>query len=203
MQLTAVDLGYRYPDGTRVGPLTLEVRSGIVHLQGPNGTGKSTLMAVLGGVLPATTGSVRLDGRDPFRDHGVRGRIGAVAATPELPAFLTAEQAARQWAALRGGPRWDPLPALQALALPQGLALGAMSSGQRRRAELVAALAGDPELLLLDETFAHLDDDGVGWLVERLEATRGEQVVVICHHGSLPLEADLQVLLGDVHRRGA
>lgn len=200
MRLEVQSLTHRYADGTQVGPLSFTASRGRVHLQGPNGAGKSTLMAVIGGVLPACGGYVRLDGCDPFVEHGVRARIGAVAAAPELPGFLSADEAARQWAAFRSVPSWDPTPVLQALDLPAGLPLGAMSSGQRRRAELVAALAGDPELLLLDETFAHLDAQGIDWLVNHLEGLRDDRVVVICHHGELPLSVDQVVPLPPARR---
>ncbi len=200
MKLEAHDLTYRYPDGTVVGPLTMTATAGVVHLAGPNGVGKSTLMRVLGGVLPAGDGQVRLDGRDPFADHAVRAHVGAASPEPELPGFLTAEEVVLQWAAFRGRASWDPAPLLDALALPPRLRLDQMSSGQRRRAELAGALAAEPFLLLLDEVFTHLDDAGVAWLVGELQARRDQRIVVLCHHGVLPLEADQTVELPPARR---
>jgi ABC-2 type transport system ATP-binding protein len=195
MKLEVDALTYTYGDGTRVGPLSLSAECGILHLRGLNGAGKSTLMRVLGGMLPASSGSVRLGGLDPFVDHEVRAHIGAVAAASELPGFLTGAEAVARWAAFRGKAGWGGEEVLRGLDVPGRLRLDQMSSGQRRRAELAVALAGDPHLLLLDETFAHLDVQGVDWLVRTLEDGRHRRLVVLCHHGALPVTADAEVAL--------
>ncbi|MCO4745861.1 MAG: ATP-binding cassette domain-containing protein [Proteobacteria bacterium] len=200
MKLSVNDLRYRYPDGTTLGPLTLSATTGVVHLQGPNGSGKTTLLRVVGGVLEPSSGSVRLDGSDPFHHAPTRAHIGACAPAAELPGFLTATEAWRQWAAFRGAPSWNGAPLLAELDLPAHLRLDQMSSGQRRRAELIAALAGDPHLILLDETFTHLDDAGVHWLIDAIGRMRGQHLFVLSHHGELPLEADVTLTMPQAQR---
>lgn len=200
MTLVINELTYVFPDSTVVGPLTFGADSGVVHISGANGSGKTTLMRALGGVLPASSGTVRLDGRDPFQDAAVRAHIGACSPSPELPGFLTATEAWQHWAAFRGRPDWDGQPLLDALDLPTTLRLDQMSSGQRRRAELISALAGDPHLILLDETFTHLDDAGVSWLIQRVQKMRHQHVVVMAHHGPLPLQADQTIHLAPAQR---
>ncbi|TNE88877.1 MAG: ATP-binding cassette domain-containing protein [Deltaproteobacteria bacterium] len=200
MTLVLDHLGFAYPDGTAIGPVSLRADAGVVRLHGENGTGKSTLLRVIGGVLPASEGTVRLHGRDPFAEAPVRAHIGAVTADPELPPFLTATEAWQQWAAFRGKPDWDGASRLEALGLPPHLRLGHMSSGQRRRAELVAALAGDPSLLLLDETFTHLDDAGVAWLAAEIERGRAQRVVLLAHHGTPPVGIDDTVVVPPARR---
>lgn len=200
MRLTATNLRFAYADGTVLGPLNLSADRGVVHISGVNGSGKTTLMRVLGGVLPKTLGTLDLDGHDPFEHAPTRAYIGACTPSPELPGFLTATETWRSWAAFRGKPDWQGGPFLEGLDLPANLRLDQMSSGQRRRAELVAALAGDPPVLLLDETFAHLDDAGVDWLITTIESLRGDRLILLAHHGTLSLTADQVIDLPSARR---
>lgn len=89
-------------------------------------------------------------------------------------------------AALRGAADWDGAALRDRLCVPGSLPLSHCSAGQRRRAELLAALAGDPRVLLLDETFAHLDDHGCEVLRGLVEEWRADGCVVLVHHGVPP-----------------
>jgi ATPase subunit of ABC transporter with duplicated ATPase domains len=68
--------------------------------------------------------------------------------------------------------------------------LAAASAGQRRKAELICGLAGEPDVLLLDETFAHLDGESIellaGWITEWATS----RLILLTHHGELPVSAD-------------
>ncbi len=138
----------------------------------------------------ARRGVARVNDLDSWRDHRARALIGYLPANPDQPEFLTLAEAARLHAASRGAPDWSLAAAAETLSLDPGMQLGHMSSGQRRRAELVCALAGDPPVLLLDEPFANLDTQGVEALTAWCEVWRAERVVVLTSHGDLPLSPD-------------
>src|SRR2546423_11131536 len=75
--ITADRLTRRYPGVTALDDLALEVPPGIVGLVGANGAGKTTLIKILLGLLPATSGGVRVLGMDPAVDGSrVRGLVG-------------------------------------------------------------------------------------------------------------------------------
>lgn len=131
----------------------------VTVLLGQNGTGKSTLLRVLLGVLRPEAGTVRVFGADPLRAHSaVLRRVGYVPDTPDAYPWMTVCDLLRF---LRPHyPSWnDALAAelCERLAVPMRTRLRAMSRGQGMKAMLVAALAPEPELLLLDEPFAGLD----------------------------------------------
>jgi ABC-type multidrug transport system ATPase subunit len=148
----------------------------IVAILGENGTGKSTLLRLLSGILAPDGGKVRLLGRDVLSgDAAARRDLGYApdGATP-LPE-LSALELLRLCAALKGAPPPDEALCERLGAsgfLPQRLAT--LSLGQRRRVGILLALLGDPALLLLDEPSSGLDPDGIdtlaALLVERAQA---------------------------------
>jgi len=192
--LLEADLSYRYPSGWQVGPVSLRLGPGVHHLVGANGSGKTTLLRCLCGELRRAEGRLRIGGDDP-REVGAAGvrarrRVARLAAEPELPDLLTVDEAWQQLAAIRRAPRWDGEMLRRALDVPGGLPLGHCSAGQRRLAELLACLAGDPDVLLLDEPFANLDPDHVARVVAVIEGLRHERAVVLTTHGPPPLAVD-------------
>ncbi|MES2644700.1 MAG: ATP-binding cassette domain-containing protein [Myxococcota bacterium] len=195
MTLTLHQLVLRLPNGT-VGPLDARWGPGVVLLRGPNGCGKTTLLRVACGERAPDGGTVYIDGRDPARDAEVRAHVSFLPAVPELSGFLQVDEAWRMMAALRGRPGWDGAPARDALGLPGGRRLDALSVGQRRKAELLAAMAGDPAVLLLDEVFAPLDPDATAVVAAWIAAWRVTRLVVVTGHGAVPVEPDVVVTLG-------
>lgn len=134
----------------------LDIPAGtIVAVVGPNGSGKSTLLGRLAGVIRGP-GEVTLDGRRIAPD-----RLGRVAYLPQrvrLPASATVGESLALFAAIRAaGPDRVRLP--EGFLAAQEQLIGSLSGGQARRVALAAVLAGSPDLLLLDEPFANLDDD--------------------------------------------
>lgn len=194
------NLRVTFSTGVTVGPLTLRNDRGLVWLQGANGSGKSTLMRCLCGERPASSGHVRIAGEDPFQSPAVRARVSLITTTPELPEYLTVDEAWRMMASLRGDRSWRGDSLRDALDLPGNLALRHASSGQRRRAELVAALAGDPDILLLDEVFTTLDTAGAAVLSQWLDGWRSERLVILTSHTPLPVKADVHI---DLQRAAA
>lgn len=154
----------------------LDIPAGVsVAVVGPNGSGKSTLLGRLAGVIRGP-GEVTLDGRRIAPD-----RLGRVAYLPQrvrLPASATVGESLALFAAVRAaGPDRARLPQ-SFLAAPDQL-IGGLSGGQSRRVALAAALAGSPDLLLLDEPFANLDDDARRVVADRLAHHRDAGAVVV------------------------
>lgn len=154
------DLVVRFSRTRVLDQLTLALADGATTvLLGGNGAGKSTLLRVLLGVLRPHAGTVRLFGQDPLRAHrAVLARVGYVPDVPDCPEWMTARDLftflAPQY------PTWNTSLCTQLseqLAVPLKTKFKAMSRGQGMKAMLVAALAPEPELLLLDEPFAGLD----------------------------------------------
>src|SRR5690606_20258052 len=133
---------------------------GEVHgFLGPNGAGKSTTIRILLGLLRADRGSVKLFGEDPWR-HAVElhRRLAYVPGDVELWPNLTGGEAIDVFARLRGrfdAKRRDEL--CKRFDLDPTKKCRTYSKGNRQKVALIAALASDVELLLLDEPTAGLD----------------------------------------------
>jgi len=165
---------------------------------GPSGSGKSTLARVLLGVWPSFRGSVRMDGADVAKmDHDRMGaHVGYLPQSVELLPGTIAENIRRL------GPD-DPAGVIQAatlagahemiLALPEGYdtPVGkrgfALSGGQMQRVGLARAFYGKPNLILLDEPDADLDDAGERALANAICALRKRQatVIIVSHRSAL------------------
>ena len=140
--------------------LDLEVRAGEVHaFLGPNGAGKTTTIRVLLGLLRADAGQAVLLGGDPWRDAvQLHRRLAYVPGDVTLWPGLSGGEIIDLLGRLRGG--LDP-KRRQALtdrfALDPAKKARAYSKGNRQKVALIAALASDADLLLLDEPTAGLD----------------------------------------------
>ena len=140
--------------------LDLDLAAGkVTVLLGGNGAGKSTLLRVLLGVLKPDAGTVRVFGQNPLQRHReVVERIGYVPDVPDVYPWMTTRDLLKflepQY------PRWDRAlvtDLVERLSVPLRTKFKSMSRGQGMKAMLIAALASEPDLLLLDEPFAGLD----------------------------------------------
>lgn len=188
--LRAKGLRYRYPTGVVAGPLDLEMGPGLTHLMGANGAGKTTLLRCLCGGLRQSEGQLEVVGRDPRHDTDARRHVALLGAEPELPDFLSVDEAWQDLATMRGAPQWDGRTLRQRLGLAGDLLLSQASAGQRRLAELLAAAAGDPAVMLLDEPFANLDPDRANTVRALLDEWRGVRALVVTSHQPLPMDVD-------------
>ncbi|MGH3681252.1 MAG: ATP-binding cassette domain-containing protein [Natronosporangium sp.] len=140
--------------------LDLTVATGEVHgFLGPNGAGKSTTIRVLLGLLRASSGQASLLGGDPWRDAvALHRRLAYVPGDVELWPNLTGGEAIDLLGRLRGGLNQTRRAELiERFDLDPRKKGRTYSKGNRQKVAIVAALASDAELLLLDEPTAGLD----------------------------------------------
>ncbi|WP_240932939.1 heme ABC exporter ATP-binding protein CcmA [Pelagibius litoralis] len=172
---------------------------GALLLTGANGTGKSSLLRLLAGLLRPVGGAILWDGQPIDAEPGDHAaRLHYLGHLDAVKPVLSAKENLRFWAALRGRaasiePALDHF-ALSALADIPGRLL---SAGQHRRLALARLLASPAELWLLDEPSVGLDHASVGKLAEAIAKHRagGGRVVVATHMaldmpGAEPLSLD-------------
>ena len=181
----------QYKDFT-LGPVDMTVPAGsIVGLIGENGAGKTTLLKILCGVNRADDGTVDLLGGSPA-DAATRAKIGVVFEDAFFYGSFTAAQVGRSMAGVYGA-RWrdEAFAAyLRRFGLDAGKKLKEYSRGMRLKLSLAAALAHDPELLVLDEATAGLDPVVRGELMDLfLEFIQDERHSIIM---SSHITADLE-----------
>ena len=200
--LETKDLTYRYSPGTpfaktAVEQVNIQVEQGeFLGVIGHTGSGKSTLIQMLNGLLRPTSGQVLLDGADiwaePKKIRQVRFRVGMVFQYPEYQLFeetvlkdimfgpknmglndQEAEERAREAAHFTG---------LKEELLEKSPF--ELSGGEKRRAAIAGVIAMDPDVLILDEPTAGLDPRGRDVLLAQItqyHKTRGNTVLLVSH----------------------
>jgi ABC-2 type transport system ATP-binding protein len=159
--IEASGLTKTFRDGVvAVNELELEVERGAVYgLMGRNGSGKTTTLRLLLGLLQPDRGRARVLGWDFWRaPRSVRTRAAYVSQTQQLPAGRSLEELNR--CLKRFNEQWDASHAralADAWGLPWKRPLGCLSSGEQRKAAILLAFAGRPEVLVLDEPAAGFD----------------------------------------------
>ena len=168
--------------------LTWEIpRGSVCALIGLNGSGKTTLLRILAGLLEADGGSAYILGRKVKHGESVREASFMFEPSP-LDKSLTARQNIR----LRCTAFGEPVARADYLIRKAGLEITSKpvknySVGMRKRLELAYALAGDPELLVLDEPFDGVDIRGADTLKEIINGykTEGKTVLLTEHNFTL------------------
>lgn len=153
-------LSKRFGSVTVLEGIDLEVPSGSIYgLLGLNGAGKTTLLRLLMGFLRPSGGEGELLGRPlGAAVPAQRARLGYIPEAPALDGRLRVGELCAFVRSLQ--PRWDPDAArryLEMFRLPADRRVAALSAGMRSQLALALALAGQPELLLIDEPAAGLD----------------------------------------------
>jgi ABC-2 type transport system ATP-binding protein len=176
----------RYDDQVAVGDLSLTVHDGEIYgLLGRNGAGKSTVIDVLVGATPATAGDVSVFGSGPRTDvvetHARLGvlpdRFGVYESMSGLEHVRYALDARKA-----GGDPREPLVRV-GLGDVTDQPAGTYSKGMQQRLGIAIAIAGSPDLLLLDEPFSALDPNGVQLVMDALHHCRrnGATILVSSH----------------------
>ena len=205
------EVSFRYPssDKNALSEFSSEFKTGeFTAIVGPTGSGKSTLIDLMLGVLRPTHGSISVFGRDPEQVPGSSIRVGYVPQRVYLSEGSLIDnicfgESSTQWDEDRV---WDVLDTVLlrqwAAELPEGLSTligegGArLSGGQRQRLGIARALYANPNLLVLDEATSALDAISEYEITEAFERLdKGLTKVVIAHRLSTVLKADKIVYL--------
>ncbi len=171
--------------------VSFDVETGdFVCLLGPNGCGKTTLLRIIGGIEPATRGSVLLDGKPVVADQWHERKVGVVFQEDRLLPWLSlhdnvalvlkplgvdaAERSAR-------AARYLEIVGLRGF---EGYYPGRVSGGMRQRAAIARALAIEPDVLLMDEPFGALDAQNRRIMqneVRRIWQATGRTILFVTH----------------------
>lgn len=163
-------------------------RGRVFGLIGPNGSGKTTIMQIIVGLLRQDRGDVRLGGKDPS-DPTARRNVGYLPENFQCYPFLTVRQAVALYTKLIGVADATAIPEAAQLLELAGLdgvldrRVAGFSKGMMQRLGLVQALLGQPEILVLDEPNTGLDPDGRATLRDLIasERSRGTTVLLSTH----------------------
>ena len=181
------DLRKAYDGVEAVRGVSFEVAEGEVFgLLGPNGAGKTTTVEILEGYRKRDGGSVSVLGFDPERaPRDFRERIGIVLQTAELYRTFTVEECVALFAGYYSRPR-DVGEVIEVVGLAEkrSARISTLSGGQHRRLELAVALAGDPELLFLDEPTTGFDPAArrAAWEMIRSLRGLGKTILLTTHY---------------------
>ena len=164
-----------------------EVRPGEVFcLLGPNGAGKTTTVEILEGFRQRTGGDVRVLGVDPADQRArLRERIGIVLQECGFPRQARVAELIDMWRAYYPAPRpLAELLALVELTADSACQVRRLSGGQRRRLDFALALAGDPDLVFLDEPTTGFDPESRRRCWAAIENLRsiGKTIVLTTHY---------------------
>jgi len=193
--LSAAGLSKSYRSRQVVRDLSLQISTGeVVGLLGPNGAGKTTAFYMIVGLLPADSGTIRLDDRD-LTPLGIdqRARLGLGYLPQESSVFRRLSTADNIMAILELVPGLAAADRKRRLEeLLSQLHIGevrntlgmSLSGGERRRVEIARALAAEPSFILLDEPFAGVDPLSVADIqrIIRELAARGIGVLITDHN---------------------
>lgn len=175
-----------YGDFEAVRGIDLTVNEGeIFALLGPNGAGKTTTVEILEGFRERTAGDVSVLGHDPSqRSRDMRARIGIVLQSAGVESYLTVAEVMDLYRGYYPHPRdRDEILRLVGLDDRAGIRVGKLSGGQRRRLDVAVGLAGDPDLLFLDEPTTGFDPGArrQAWEVIRALADNGKTILLTTH----------------------
>jgi len=183
-------LSKSYGNFVAVSDISFKADSGqILGFLGPNGAGKTTTMRIITGFMPATAGTVLIDGLDIFSNSlEARRRIGYLPEIPPLYRDMRIEAYLRFVAKLRNVKRSaldeaiDHVMEVCGLTEMAGRICGQLSKGYRQRVGVAQALIHDPPVLVLDEPTIGLDPRQIHEIRGLIRGLAGKRTIVLSTH---------------------
>lgn len=178
-----------YGEQTVVNAVDLHVKKGRIYgLLGRNGAGKTTIMKMILGLAPITSGEADVFGRNiKGNEKRIYPRIGAIIETPGFYPNLTGTENLEIFSKLRGTAAPDAVKsALEVVGLPykDKKLFSKYSLGMKQRLGIANAILHDPELLILDEPTNGLDPIGIAEMrdfIKNLSAMHGKTILISSH----------------------
>lgn len=207
--LTARDVVKRWSGRAVVDGAGISLARGTVTwLGGRNGSGKTTFLRLLAGLIDPDAGEIRLDGLHPMADRReYQRRLGFLpAGNGALYARLSVADNLEFWAGLAMLPRRVRRTRIESVLARFELAplahsrVDRLSMGQRQRIRIAMTFLHEPEVVLLDEPHTSLDEDGIRLLDSALAELTGRSGCALwCSPGreGIPIPADLSFVLRD------
>ena len=167
--------------------IDLDIHPGeIFALLGQNGAGKTTTIEILEGYRRRDSGEVLVLGHDPGRERAkIKPRVGIVLQKTGVDRYLTVAETIQLFASYYPRPRpVDEVIDLVGLDAKRGARVTTLSGGQLRRLDMAVALAGDPDLLFLDEPTSGFDPAArrEAWHVVKSLAALGKTILLTTHY---------------------
>jgi ABC-2 type transport system ATP-binding protein len=161
-------------------------RGEVFALLGPNGAGKTTTVEILEGFRHRDAGEVSVLGHDPATgDRDMKERVGIVLQSTGIDPYLTVAESVDLYSGYYPSPRpVDEVVEVVGLTEKADTRVIKLSGGQQRRLDVAIALAGDPELLFLDEPTTGFDPTARrgAWEIVKNLAALGKTVLLTTHY---------------------
>lgn len=179
--ITVNNLNVSYGDFQAVKDLSFQVERGEIYaLLGTNGAGKTSTLEVIEGHRKATSGTVRVFGKDPLDRKAVRSRMGVMLQESGFSPDLTVSETVRLLGRLTGRKdSVDRVMSIVNLTAKAKTMVAQLSGGEKRRLDFAAAVYGKPELIFLDEPTTGLDIQSRDALWDTVEQLRSEGATII------------------------
>ncbi|MDO5034445.1 MAG: ABC transporter ATP-binding protein [Actinomycetaceae bacterium] len=175
----------------------------VTGLIGPNGAGKSTFIATMVGDITPGAGTVKFEGTHVHKLQQRSDVFGVVTDAHGLPGRMTVGEVIQYWTAVHDVPRLRVNHLARSMGVEHFLRkqVKKLSTGMRRRLEIVLALLPDPDVLVLDEPFNGLDVDGVEAVRNLVRQQRDEGKIILLTTHTLTEIDQLADVLYAVHDR--
>jgi ABC-2 type transport system ATP-binding protein len=188
--ITVENLTKRFATKTAIDGVAFKVEKGeILGFLGPNGAGKTTTMRIITGYMPASEGTVHVDGFDVFeKPLDVRRRIGYLPENPPLYLEMPVNGYLRFVAKIKGVPRDQLNNEVQRVMERVNIVdvkeriIAKLSKGYKQRVGIAQALLNDPPVMILDEPTIGLDPKQIHEVRELIKDLAGKHTVVLSTH---------------------
>ena len=180
----------KYGANVAVDGLNLEIEGGKVYgFLGPNGAGKSTTMNVITGYIGATSGTVKVNGHDIFKEaKEAKAEIGYLPEQPPLYNEMTVEEYLKFVAELKKIPKADRAESIKAAVEKTGIEevykrlIRNLSKGYKQRVGIAQAILSMPEVIILDEPTVGLDPKQIVEIRELIKTLGEDHTVILSSH---------------------